>query len=146
MKNSLRSFALKKILLLIALVSVADIAVAATPTTGSGIPAETAARSHGGMLTKFGGTLPPGHPKVTSADIPLVNSGKVLDVLSADKYTYLQVTTEKGPLWIAVYKTEVAKGATVQYSNGVVMSRFYSKSLNRTFDLIVFVDRLELVK
>jgi hypothetical protein len=30
--------------------------------------------------------------------------------------------------------------------NGVAMSRFYSKALNRTFDVIVFVDSIERVK
>lgn len=60
--------------------------------------------------------------------------------------TYLQVTTEKGPLWLAVYKTKVTKGTTVKYSNGVAMSGFYSKSLNRNFDVIVFVDTIEQVK
>jgi hypothetical protein len=137
---------LKKLFILVALASVAGIAVAATPGSDVANPAETKASPHGGMLTTPGAALPPGHPETSSADIQLANSGKVLDVLDSDTYTYLQVTTEKGPLWLAAYKTAVGKGATVKYSNGIVMSRFYSKSLNRTFDLIVFVDRLEVAK
>lgn len=137
---------MKKLCILMALASVAGIAVAATPGSDVANPAEMKASPHGGILTKPGAALPPGHPETSPGDIQLANSGKVLDVVDSDTYTYLQVTSEKGPLWLAAYKTAVSKGATVRYSNGIVMSRFYSKSLNRTFDLIVFVDRLEVAK
>lgn len=137
---------MKKMFLLIALASAAVIAVVATAGSDVAKPAETNASPHGGMLTQPGAALPSGHPEAMPADIQLANSGKVLEVLDSDMYTYLKVTTEKGPLWLAAYKIAVTKGATVKYSSGVVMSKFYSKSLNRTFDLIVFVDRLELVK
>ena len=134
---------MKKILLSIALVAISGISVA--ETSGSDVTklAEVAPSPHGGMSTKPGTGMPPGHPKDIPADTQLVNNGKVLDVLDTDMYTYLQVTTEKGPLWIAAYKINVTKGASVKYSNGVAMSKFYSKALNRTFDVIVFVDSLE---
>lgn len=76
----------------------------------------------------------------------MVNNGKVLEVLDTDMYTYLQVTTEKGPLWIAAYKTNITKGAIVKFSNGVAMSNFHSNALDRSFDVIVFVDSVEQVK
>jgi hypothetical protein len=142
----LGDFALKNILLLVALVFVSDIAVAASAGTDATKPAEATVLPHGGMTTKAGAGMPSGHAKDIPADTQLVNNGKVLEVLDTDMYTYLQVTTEKGPLWIAAYKTNVTKGSTVKYSNGVAMSRFFSKALNRTFDVIVFVDSLELVK
>jgi hypothetical protein len=106
------------------------------------------ANPHGTMSTKPGAAMPPGHGGTGSipASTQLVNSGKVLDVLDTDMYTYLQVTSNKGPVWIAAYKTEVAKGANVKFSNGVMMSKFTSKSLNRTFDQIVFIDTLKVVK
>lgn len=70
------------------------------------------------------------------------NSGKVLEVIDTAMYTYLQVTGDKGPVWIAASKTNIAKGTTISYSNGAVMSNFHSKSLNRTFDKIIFVDKV----
>jgi hypothetical protein len=143
--SSQGDIALKKLLLLMALASVAGIAAAETTVSGAK-PAEGKASPHGGMSIKPGVALPPSHPADFPADTQLANSGKVLEVLDSDMYTYLQVTTEKGPLWLAAYKIAVTKGATVKYSSGVLMSKFYSKSLNRTFDLIVFVDRLELAK
>jgi len=98
------------------------------------------------LTGKDAGALPPGHPPAIPADTKLTRSGKVLQVLDSPTYTYLQVTADKGPLWLAAYKTTVTKGATVKYSEGVAMPKFHSKSLDRTFDMIVFVDTLVLVK
>jgi uncharacterized protein YdeI (BOF family) len=137
---------LSKLLLLAAFVSIAGIAVAQTEGTNATQPGEAVNSPHGGMLTTTGTGMPPGHSREIPADTQLVNNGTVLEVIDTDTYTYLQVTTEKGPLWLAVYKTKVAKGATVKYSNGVAMSGFYSKSLNRNFDVIVFVDTIEQMK
>jgi hypothetical protein len=139
----LGDFILNKFVLLIALFAATDIAWAAT---GSGAVNSTgaAASPHGGAGDGAG--MPSGHPGEVPADVNLINSGKVLDVLDSEMYTYLQVTHENGPLWLAAYKTDIAKGATVKYSGGIAMPNFHSKSLNRSFDLIVFVDSLEQVK
>ncbi len=135
---------MKRMSLLAMLISVSSFAVAATAGADGAKQHEGA--PHGGMTTTPGAALPPGHPQPIPADVELSNSGKVLDVLDSDMYTYVQVNSEKGPVWLAAYKTTIRKGATVKYSSGVAMSKFYSKALNRTFDLIVFVDRLEEVK
>jgi hypothetical protein len=74
------------------------------------------------------------------------NKGKVLETMDASIYTYMQVTSDKGPVWIAASKTKVAKGETISYPDGAVMTNFNSKSLNRTFDKIIFVDKITVVK
>ena len=74
------------------------------------------------------------------------NSGKVLEVMDASIYTYMQVSTDKGPVWIAASKTNVPKGATISYPDGNVMTNFTSKSLNRTFDKIIFLDKVKVEK
>lgn len=86
----------------------------------------------------------PAAPAAASQQLP--NKGKVLEVIDTSMYTYLQVTADKNPVWLAASKFKVAKGDTVGYSNGAVMSNFHSKSLNRTFDSIIFVDRASVVK
>ena len=116
---------MSKLLLLTAFVSIAGIAVAQTEGTNATQPGEAVNSPHSGMLTTTGTGMPPGHSREIPADTQLVNKGTVLEVIDTDTYTYLQVTTEKGPLWLAAYKTKVAKGATVKYSNGVAMSGFY---------------------
>jgi len=137
---------LKKVLLRGAIILSAVLADVACADTVIENEAEASGLSHGGKLSRIVDSLPLGHSKAILADTQLVNSGKVLEVLDTDMYTYLRVTTEKGPLWIAAYKTVVTKGATVKYSNGVAMSNFHSNVLNRSFDVIVFVDSLEQVK
>ena len=74
------------------------------------------------------------------------NKGKVLETMDASIYTYIQVSSDKGPVWIAASKTKVAKGETISYPDGAVMTNFNSKSLNRTFDKIIFVDKITVVK
>jgi hypothetical protein len=74
------------------------------------------------------------------------NTGKVLETMDASIYTYMQVTSDKGPVWLAASKTKVAKGNTISYPDGAVMTNFNSKSLNRTFDKIIFVDRIKVEK
>lgn len=103
-------------LLALATVAVADIAVAAPQQNAD--------------------TAKPG------AASPYPNSGKVLEVIDTAMYTYLQVSGNDGPVWIAATKTSIAKGTTINYPDGVVMSNFYSKSLNRTFDKIIFLDKV----
>jgi hypothetical protein len=137
---------LKKLLLLVVLTSVACIAVAASSAPDLAKLAETDAPPQAGTLPQISSIPPSGSSEYIPGDIQLANSGIVLEVADSDIYTFLRVTTEKGPLWLAASRVAVTKGATVKYSNGVVMTGFYSKALNRTFDLIVFVDRLELEK
>jgi len=74
------------------------------------------------------------------------NQGKVLEAMDASIYTYMQVTTSKDPIWIAASRVKVAKGDTISYPNGAVMKNFFSPSLNRTFDTILFLDKVEVMK
>jgi len=102
-------------------------------------------------LLAFAGTAvaepQPNAPAVKPAAAnKFTNSGKVLDVIDTSMYTYIQVTGDKAPIWLAASKTTVAKGANISYPNGAVMANFHSKSLNRTFDTIIFLDKVEVLK
>lgn len=88
----------------------------------------------------------PAAPAAASASQQLPNKGKVLEVIDTSMYTYLQVTSDKSPVWIAASKIKLSKGDTISYSNGAVMSNFHSKSLNRTFESIIFVDKVVPLK
>ncbi|MEW6313515.1 MAG: hypothetical protein AB1513_05650 [Pseudomonadota bacterium] len=74
------------------------------------------------------------------------NKGKVLEVIDTEMYTYLQVTGSNGPVWLAASRAKIDKGANISYPNGAVMSNFHSKSLNRTFDTIIFIDKVAPAK
>jgi hypothetical protein len=83
----------------------------------------------------------------SAAAAGFANQGKVLDTMDASIYTYIQVSSDKGPLWLATTSTRVAKGDTINYpDDGVVMNNFTSKSLNRKFDRIIFIDKMSVLK
>ena len=89
-------------------------------------------------------------PSVSSPSSRYPYTGKVMEATDVmDMYTYIQVTgkTDKDkPVWLAATKTKVAKGDTIRYGGGAVMSNYFSKTLNKTFEEIIFVDKVELVK
>lgn len=64
--------------------------------------------------------------------------GTVLKTIDVDNYTYVEVKTEKGPIWAAVMKTPLKVGAPITVSGGMMMEKFESKGLKKTFDKIYF--------
>jgi hypothetical protein len=69
--------------------------------------------------------------------------GTVLETMDAGGYTYVLMDTGEEQLWVAGGQISVQVGDVVQSTQGMPMSNFESKSLNRTFDTVYFVDRLE---
>ena len=68
--------------------------------------------------------------------------GTVLETMDAGGYTYVSVDTGQGQLWAAGPKTTVKVGDVVQFSQGMPMNQFQSNTLNRTFELLFFVDSI----
>ena len=64
-------------------------------------------------------------------------SGKVVETMNAGGYTYLLVDTGKEKTWVAIPESSVSQEETVEYSAGMVMQDFHSKTLDRTFAAIV---------
>jgi hypothetical protein len=56
------------------------------------------------------------------------------------------VKAEEGETWLAAPTMKVAKGAAVAWPDGLVMTNFHSKTLNRDFDKVVFVQGLSAGK
>lgn len=77
---------------------------------------------------------------VPAAPVPQMAtvSGTVLETMDASEYTYMRLKTATGETWAAVNKTKIAKGDAVTVTNAMVMDGFQSKTLNRTFDHILF--------
>ncbi len=70
-------------------------------------------------------------------------SGTVIQTMNASGYTYMQVDTGSAKSWVAIPETSLQVGDTVNYLEGMVMSNFQSKTLNRTFPSIVFSSGLQ---
>lgn len=65
-------------------------------------------------------------------------SGTIVETMSGSGYTYILVDSDTEKTWVAIPETVVEVGADVSYAPGMVMENFTSKSLNRTFEAIVF--------
>lgn len=74
------------------------------------------------------------------------HKGKVLQVMDTGSYTYLEVEEKGQKLWIAALKTKLSKGDIVEFPDSKPMEKFESKTLNRTFDKIIFAESIRVVK
>ena len=78
---------------------------------------------------------PPSGPKASAQTI----QGSVLEVFTASNYTYLKIKDQSEQThWAAVLNLDVKKGDQVDVHQQMVMENFQSKTLNRTFDKIIF--------
>ena len=72
-----------------------------------------------------------------------VHTVVVQEVIQASAYTYLNVKEKDRNYWIAINKREVGKGETISFAGGLEMKNFQSKELQRTFETIYFVNRID---
>lgn len=75
------------------------------------------------------------------AETGLVN-GTVAETIDGGGYTFIRI--EEPDVWIATSSLEVTEGDRVEYSGGAEMRDFHSKSLDRTFESIWFVQKVSV--
>ncbi|OGT29071.1 MAG: hypothetical protein A2W28_04125 [Gammaproteobacteria bacterium RBG_16_51_14] len=73
-----------------------------------------------------------------------VHSGIVLETIDAANYTYLNIDENGEKYWIAAPQMSVAAGEKVNFTTQMEMTNFTSKTLDRTFDKILFVGNVHL--
>lgn len=71
----------------------------------------------------------------------LSRNGKVISSIDAGMYTYIELTENGKTIWIAAPTIKAKKGDLIRFSGGAVMSNYYSKNLNRTFESVIFVGK-----
>jgi len=69
-------------------------------------------------------------------------SVEVKEVEQANAYTYLKVKENNQEYWLAVTTMDVRKGDKLHFTQAMEMKDFYSRDLDRTFDLVLFVDNI----
>jgi len=69
---------------------------------------------------------------------PAVKKGTVVETMDSGGYTYMLIDNGTDQIWVATLQTKVAVGQEVAYYDGMVMQNFASKTLDRSFDKIVF--------
>ncbi len=101
------------------------------------------------------GTLPAGHPQINSQDNSMAaipgtfqsQKGTVVSVINIPEFTYLEVSQDSQTHWIvAASIVNVKKGDTIEFDSGTTVKNFTSKTLNRTFPSIAFVNHVNIVK
>ena len=85
-------------------------------------------------------SVQPQQQKMAVADVHTV---VVQEVIQGNSYTYLNVKEADALIWIAIGKSEMEVGETISFKNPLEMKNFTSKELDRIFETIYFVGRIE---
>jgi hypothetical protein len=84
---------------------------------------------------------PAAAPAAAPQAAPAMNlGGKVIETMNSGGYTYVLVDTGSEQVWAAAPEFAVQVGDPVIIPDGMPMANYHSKSLDRTFDLVYFVD------
>ena len=70
-------------------------------------------------------------------------TGKIADILTIGGITYVEVDTGKEKVWAAgPVDDSLVKGDTISFSAAMPMQNFHSKSLDREFPIVYFVQQI----
>jgi len=76
----------------------------------------------------------------------LANNGSIVEIIQTKAYSYIKVSGEAGNRWLAAPYGEYSINEKISYSRGLTMTNFFSRSLQRHFEEILFVERVEKSK
>lgn len=114
---------------------------------GKNEPAKEAGKDKAAVQAPAGQTAPAGKEAAgeaapagkEAAAPPAALKGKVAETMDASGYTYVRLDDGSGKeMWAAVPKTDLKVGEEITLQGGSVMENFNSKTLNKTFEKIVF--------
>ena len=94
----------------------------------------------------FAETAPSAAPVPTRSQAPLDGvplQGKIIETMNSNGYTYLLLEAKQGKVWVAIPETTVKVGQEVNCAPGLTMNNFTSKTLNRSFEAIIFSPGLD---
>jgi len=82
-----------------------------------------------------------------NTNVPVVHSEpankfQVIEVIQITQYTYLNVLENSRGTWVAVNRQEINPGDIYYYDKALKMDNFHSKELDRTFEVIFFVNEI----
>jgi hypothetical protein len=82
----------------------------------------------------------PAAPQQAAAPSAQGQAGTVLETMNSGGYTYVQVDTGSEKIWAAAPEFQVKVGDAVVVPQGMAMPNYHSKTLNRDFEMLYFVD------
>ena len=133
---------MKNIIALLLLTTASVASIAATPVAAA--PAATVPAGHPAMPPSGHGSAAPAD--MTKSEAPLNKKGKVVSVVDAKQFTYIELQEGKKTLWLASPAITVKAGNTISYADGEIMAKFHSKALNRDFTNVMFTTRVVVDK
>ncbi len=77
-------------------------------------------------------------PAANAAQADSSLSGKVAETMNSGGYTYVSLEKNGKKTWVAIPETKVKAGQELACQPGMEMKNFTSKTLNRTFESIIF--------
>lgn len=87
------------------------------------------------------GTPDHGNPATAAAEMTEMTQGKILETMVGGGYSYALLEVDGEQLWTAGPGTPgLAVGKIVGFSGALEMNNFHSRSLDRTFESILFVN------
>jgi hypothetical protein len=72
-----------------------------------------------------------------------LHQAKIEETMDSGGYTYMKVSEGGKNYWIAATKIAVKRGDTISFTQEMQMHNFKSKTLNRTFENIIFVSEVQ---
>jgi len=86
------------------------------------------------------------HAGIQKVEIPAGagHKGKVVETMNSGGYTYAQVEENGQKVWVAVMETKLKVGDVVEFPDSPPMVNFQSKTLNRTFEKIIFAPGIRI--
>lgn len=74
------------------------------------------------------------------------HTGSVMETMNSGGYTYAKIQDEQNQYWIAGNQVPVKVGDVVSFTEQMKMPGFKSKTLNRTFENLMFVSQISYGK
>ena len=90
------------------------------------------------------GQLPEGHPPLVQGGVGTVAQGPfatVLEAITSAGYTYARVEADGEEIWVAGPVAALDVGDQISLAGAMGMENFNAKSLDRTFESILFLNR-----
>ena len=83
-------------------------------------------------------------PMESNIGAPAAEGGTVVTTMNAGGYTYVELEKDGNKFWAAGPETELKVGDKVTLGPGSMMQNFQSKSLDRTFESILFTGAISV--
>ena len=114
------------------------------PAKGGSVQPGARAVSGAARQPAAAASLPASRPVAASKPAAHALVGKVTETMTTAGYTYVLVDAGAKKIWAAAPEFQVSVGDRVAVPPGAPMQNYHSKTLNRTFDLVYFVAKVDV--